>query len=51
MERFSAKVFLLLKMSTEEVPLSVEKRIRIALETLGDEHVNISLFVMRKLYP
>ena len=51
MERFSEKVFLQLKMPTEEVPISDEKRIRIALETLGYEHVHIPLSVMRKLYP
>ena len=51
MERFSEKVFLQLKMPTEEVSLSDEKRIRIALETLGYEPVNIPLSVMRKLYP
>ena len=51
MERFSEKVFLQLKMPTEEASLSDEKRIRIALETLGYEHVNIPLSVMRKLYP
>ena len=51
MERFSEKVFLQLKMPTAEASLSDEKRIRIALETLGYEHVNIPLSVMRKLYP
>ena len=44
-------MFLQLKMPTEEVPISDEKRIRLALETLGYEHVNIPLSVMRKLYP
>ena len=43
MKRFSEKVFLQLKMPTEEVPLSDEKRIRLALETLGYEHVVILL--------
>ena len=51
MERFSEKVFLQLKIPTEEVPLSDEKRIRLALETLGYEDVNIPLSVMRQLYP
>ena len=51
MERLSEKVFLQLKMPTEEVPQSDEKRIRLALETLGYEHVNIPLSVMRQLYP
>ena len=51
MERFSEKVFLQLKMPTAEVPLNDEKRIRITLKTLGYEHVNIPLSVMRKLCP
>ena len=34
MKRFSEKVFLQLKMPTEEVPLSDEKRIRLALDIL-----------------
>ena len=51
MERFSEKVFLQLKMPTEEAPVSDEKRIRLALEALGYEHVNIPLSVMRQLYP
>ena len=51
MERFSEKVFLQLKMPTDEVPISDEKRIRLALETIGYEHVNIPLSVMQKLYP
>ena len=51
MERFSEKVFLQLKMPTEDIPVSDEKRIRIALEALGYEHVQIPLSVMRQLYP
>ena len=51
MKRFSEKVFLQLEMPTEEVPLSDERRIRLALETLGYEDVNIPLSVMRQLYP
>ena len=51
MKRFSEKVFLQLKMPTEEVPLSDEKRIRLALEALGYENVQIPLAVMRRLYP
>ena len=51
MERFSEKVFLSLKMPTEEAPLSDQKRIRLALETLGYENVIFSLPVLRKLYP
>ncbi len=51
MERFSEKVFLQLKMPTEEVQVSDEKRIRLALETLGYHHVTIPLPILRKLYP
>lgn len=51
MKRFSEKVFLQLKMPTAEVPLSDEKRIRLALETLGYENVQIPLAVIRQLYP
>ena len=51
MERFSDKVFLQLKMPTEEGNLSDERRIRFALEALGYENVQIPLSVMRRLYP
>ena len=51
MERFSEKVFLSLKMPTEEVPLSDQKRIQLALETLGYQNVSIPLPVLRRLYP
>ena len=51
MKGFSEKVFLQLKMPTEEVPVSDEKRIRFALELLGYEHVQIPLATMRQLYP
>ena len=51
MERFSEKVFLQLKMPTEDIPVSDEKRIRLALEALGYEYVQIPLSVMRQLYP
>ncbi len=51
MERFSEKIYLSLKMPTEENPVSDEKRIRYALEVLGYEHVTMPLHVLRKLYP
>ena len=51
MERFSEKVYLSLKMPAEDAPVSDEKRIRLALETLGYQAVTIPLQVMRKLYP
>lgn len=51
MERFSEKIFLQLNMPTEEVPAGDEKRIRLALETLGYHPVMIPLQILRKLYP
>ena len=51
MARFSEKVFLQLKMPTEEVQASDERRIRLALETLGYHPVSIPLRILRKLYP
>ena len=51
MEKFSRKIYLSLKMPTEEAPISDEKRIRLALEALGYEHVTIGLSVLRSLYP
>lgn len=51
MERFSEKVYLSLKMPAEEAPVSDEKRIRLALETLGYQNISIPIPVLRKLYP
>ena len=51
MKRFSEKVYLSLKMPTEDVPISDHKRILLALEALGYEKVNMPLSVMRMLYP
>ena len=51
MERFSEKVYLSLKMPTEEIPLSDHKRIVLALQALGYDHVTIPLPVLRRLYP
>jgi len=51
MERFSEKVFLQLKMPSEDSQISDEKRIRIALETLGYVPVTIPLRILQKLYP
>ena len=51
MERFSEKIFLQLKMPTEEAQVSDERRIRLALETLGYHYVTFPLPVLRKLYP
>ena len=38
MNGFSEKIYLSLKMPTEEVPVSDQKRILLALETLGYEN-------------
>ena len=51
MSGFSEKVYLSLKMPTEEVPVSDQQRIRLALHTLGYDPVTIPLKVLRRLYP
>lgn len=51
MENFSTKEYLSLKMPTEEIPVSDQNRIRLALNALGYENVTIPLGVLRKLYP
>ena len=51
MESFSEKVFLELKMPTEETPISDQNRIRLALRSCGYEHVTIPLPILRQLYP
>ncbi len=51
MGAFSKKEYLQLKMPTEDVPVSDQKRIELALNTLGYEQVTIPLKVLRKLYP
>ena len=51
MEKFSEKVFLSLKMPSEEIPVSDEKRIRLALGALGYENATFPLHVLRRLYP
>lgn len=48
---FSKKEYLSLKMPTEEVSVSDHRRIELALNTLGYEHVTFPLKVLRKLYP
>ena len=48
---FSKKEYLQLKMPTEDIPLSDQKRIEIALNALGYDQVTIPLKVLRKLYP
>jgi uncharacterized 2Fe-2S/4Fe-4S cluster protein (DUF4445 family) len=51
MGSFSKKEFLSLKMPTEEVPVSDQKRIELALHALGYEQISFPLEVLRKLYP
>ena len=51
MKGISEKVYLSLKMPTEEVPVSDQKRIQLALEALGYDHVTMPLSVLRMLYP
>ena len=51
MNGFSKKVYLQLQMPTEALPVSDQKRIELALNTLGYEPVSIPLHVLRQLYP
>ena len=51
MNSFSKKEYLSLKMPTEEVPVSDQRRIQLALEALGYAQVTMPLRVIRKLYP
>ena len=51
MKGFSEKVYLSLKMPTEEVSISDQKRIQLALQALGYENVIMPLSVLRMLYP
>ena len=51
MEKFSEKINLSLKMPMEDIPVSDEKRIRLALDALGYQNVSVPLLVLRKLYP
>lgn len=48
---FSKKEYLRLKMPTEETAVSDQRRIRLALNTLGYEQVTFPLAILRKLYP
>lgn len=51
MQPMSVKEYVSLKMPTEEIPVSDEKRIRLALQALGYEQVTIPLQQLRKIYP
>jgi len=50
MEGFSKKEYLSLKIPTEEIPISDQKRIELALNTLGYKHITFPLKVLRKLF-
>ena len=51
MDGFSKKEYLSLKMPTEDVALSDQRRIELALNTLGYAPVTFPLKVLRRLYP
>lgn len=51
MNGFSEKIFLSLKMPTEDVPVSDKTRILLALEALGYEQVSMPLSILQTLYP
>ena len=51
MKGLSEKVFLSLKMPTEDAPISDQRRIQLALETLGYSNVHFPLAALRQLYP
>lgn len=51
MKPLSVKEYLSLNMPTEDLALSDERRIMLALNTLGYEHITIPVQVLRKLYP
>ena len=51
MNAFSEKVYLSLKMPTEDHSLGDRERIELALNTLGYENVTVPLPVLRSLYP
>ena len=51
MENISEKVYLSLKMPTEELPVGDRERIELALHTLGYAPVTIPLQVLQRMYP
>ena len=51
MQKMSEKVYLQLKMPTEDSPISDRRRIALALEALGYAPVSVPLTVLRQLYP
>lgn len=51
MQPFSTKEYLSLKMPTEELALSDQQRILLALKTLGYQNVTIPLHILQQIYP
>ena len=51
MESFSKKVYLRLKMPTQDQAISDQRRLELALNTMGYAPVTFPLGVLRKLYP
>jgi len=51
MNGFSEKIYLSLKMPTEEIAVSDQQRILLALEALGYTNVKVPLSVLQSLYP
>ena len=51
MKGFSEKIFLSLKMPTEEQPVSDHRRLELALQELGYHPVQLPLHILRRLYP
>ncbi len=51
MEKMAVKEYLMLKMPTEEAPISDHRRIELALNSLGYRQISFPLPVLRKLYP
>ncbi len=51
MDAVSKKEYLRLRMPTEDVPVSDQQRIELALHELGYEHITMPLHILRRLYP
>ena len=51
MKNFVKKEYLSLKMPSEDLPISDQQRILLALESLGYKYIYFPLSVIRKLYP
>jgi len=51
MNSYSKKEYLSLKMPTQELPVSDQRRITLALEAMGYENITLPLHILQKLYP